>query len=44
MGLWRLEFQSDNMIKSKAMKYIVIKVLPDYEWNRLILPKQCHGK
>ena len=26
-----LEFKSDNTIKSKAMKYIVKKILPNYK-------------
>ena len=30
MRLLGLEFKSDNTIKSKAMKYIVIKILPNY--------------
>ena len=29
--LLELEFKSDNTIKSKAMKYIVKKILPDYK-------------
>ena len=31
MRLLGLEFKSDNMTKSKVMKYIVKKILPDYE-------------
>ena len=31
MSLLRLEFMSDNTIKSKAMKYIVNKTLPHYK-------------
>ena len=31
MRLIGLCFKSDNMIKSKAIKYIVKKILPDYE-------------
>ena len=30
MRLLGLEFKSDNMIKSKAIKYIVKKILHDY--------------
>ena len=29
--LLRLEFQSDKIIKSKAIKFIVKKILPDYK-------------
>ena len=31
MRLLRLEFKSDNKIKSKAMKYIVKKLLVNYK-------------
>ena len=31
MRLLGLEFKSDNIIKSKAMKFIVKKMLPDYK-------------
>ena len=31
LKLLELEFKSDNTIKSKAMKYIVKKILPDYK-------------
>ena len=31
MRLLELEFKSDNMIKLKALKYIVKKIPPDYE-------------
>ena len=31
MRLLGLEFKSDNIIKSKAIKFIVKKVLPDYK-------------
>ena len=37
MKLLRLEFKSDNTMKSKAIKYIFEKLLPHYEYNRLIL-------
>ena len=29
MKLLRLEFKSDNLIKSKAMKFLVKKIFPD---------------
>ena len=32
MWLLGLEFKSDNMIKSKAMKFIVKTILPDYKY------------
>ena len=31
MRLLVLEFKSDNAIKSKAIEYIVKKILPDYK-------------
>ena len=31
MRLLELEFKSNNIIKSKAMKFIVKKLLPDYK-------------
>ena len=31
MRLLGLDFKSDNVIKSKAIKFIVKKVLPDYK-------------
>ena len=31
MRLLTLEFESYNKLKSKAIKYIVKKILPDYE-------------
>ena len=31
MSLLGLEFKSDNLTKSKAMKFIVKKILPDYK-------------
>ena len=31
MRLLRLEFKSDNIIESKATKFIVKKILPDYK-------------
>ena len=31
MGLLRLNFKSDNTIKSKATKQIIEKLLPGYE-------------
>ena len=37
-GLLGLEFKSNNTIKSKAMKLIVKKTLPDYKYHCLILP------
>ena len=32
MWLLGLEFKSDNIIKSKAMKFIVKTILPDYKY------------
>ena len=31
MRLLRLEFKSDNIVKPKATKIIVKKILPDYQ-------------
>ena len=31
MRLSRLKFKSDNMLKSKAAKYYLNKILPDYK-------------
>ena len=31
MSLLGLEFKSDNLTKSKAMKFIAKKILPDYK-------------
>ena len=31
MGLLRLDFKSNNTIKSNTLKYIVKKILPDYK-------------
>ena len=36
MRLLGLEFRLDNMIKSKAMKYIVRKILPNYEKSPML--------
>ena len=37
MRLLGLNFKSDNTIKSKAIKYFVKNILPDFEQNCLIL-------
>ena len=37
MRLLRLEFKSDNTIKANAIKYIVEKILPNYDTSHLIL-------
>ena len=37
MGLLKIEFKSDNTIKSKALKYIVKKILPHHGESCLIL-------
>ena len=31
MRLLGLEFKSDNILKSKAMRFIVTKILPNYK-------------
>ena len=38
MRLLGLEFKSDNIIKSKAIKFIVKKMLPDYkqQWKPIV--------
>ena len=38
MRLLGLEFKSDNIIKSKAIKFIVQKMLPDYkqQWKPIV--------
>ena len=41
--LLRKEFRSD-MIRSKIIKYIVKKIILDYEWSGLVLLKQCSNK
>ena len=44
MQLLRSEFESDNITKSKAVKYIVKQILPDYEQLFLIFINQNYGK
>ena len=39
MKLLGLESTSDNVIKSKAIKYIIKKILCDYELSHLIFAK-----
>ena len=43
-----LEYRSDNIIKSKAMKFIVKKLFPDYKWQWkpivTVVKKYCKRK
>ena len=39
--LLRLEFKSDNSIKTKCLKYVVKNILPNYKTNMLIYCLKC---
>ena len=42
--LLALEFKSDNIVKSKSMKFIAKKILPDYEENNFIINLYRNGQ
>ena len=42
--LLALEFKSGNIVKSKAMKFIAKKILPDYKENNFIISLCRNGQ
>ena len=42
--LLALEFKSDNIVKSKSMKFIAKKILPDYKENNFIINLYRNGQ
>ena len=42
--LLALDFKSGNIVKSKAMKFIAKKILPDYKENNFIISLCRNGQ